>query len=86
MTQHDFLAFLDASHTFYGHWPNFEAMTQNLRLNTPRGAARWDSQLRSVLPSLLKKQFVKWEECSVRGCRHLELTPFGAEMLKAWNR
>ncbi|MDR5730665.1 MAG: hypothetical protein RB191_24915, partial [Terriglobia bacterium] len=46
----------------------------------------WDSQLRSVLPSLLKKQFVKWEECSVRGCRHLELTPFGAEMLKAWNR
>lgn len=86
ITQHDLVAFLAASHRNYGEWSNYETMAQNLRLNTPEGAGRWDAQLKTLLPPLLRKRLLEWSRCEVEGCRHLRLTPLGFDTLKAWGK
>jgi hypothetical protein len=91
MTSHQFLAFMAESHKHYGFWPGYELMARNLRLNTPRGQARWDAQLRKTLKGLLSDGLVEWMPCpagaSVRGapCRHIVLTELGAQTLRAWD-
>jgi len=86
MTQHDLLAFLDASHAHYGFWPSRRDMGRNLRLNTPEGESAWDTQLTRALIPMLRDGLVEWSGCGARGCRHLVLTAFGADTLKAWNK
>lgn len=90
---HEFYAFMRESQAHYGFWPNYEVMARNLRLNTPRGQVRWDTQLMRALPALVAKKQLEWLPCpagrpAVRSgrCRHLALTEFGLELLASWER
>lgn len=87
MTNHQILAFLDESRKHYGFWPGYQLMAKNLRLNTPKGETRWDSQVSVMVTSLIAQELVAWTPCpgDAPGCKHLILTEFGAQTLRAWN-
>lgn len=92
MTNHQLLAFLRDAHAHYGFWPGRALMTNNLRLNTPKGEAGWDKQIQKTLPSLIKQGFIAWSRCPAdapaRGgvCRHLVLTELGSVTVDAWDK
>jgi len=92
VTKHDFLSFLSEAYKFYGTWPDTQTLYKNLRLNTPKGQARWDRQLSSLMPRLLKTGLVCWLPCdgaakgkSACGKPHLVLTDLGQIQLKTWD-
>ncbi len=90
MTQHDFLFFLSEAHRFYGTWPDAQTLYENLRLNTPKGQARWDQQVRALIPRLLKRGLIRWMPCdgkseSACGKPHLVMTNLGRAQLETWN-
>ncbi|HUO04645.1 MAG TPA: hypothetical protein VMU16_05555 [Candidatus Binataceae bacterium] len=95
MTKHEFLALLAESHEFYGQWTDDRTLYASLRLNTPRGQARWDQQARSLMPRLLKRGLIERVPCPETGKRtpqrscgkqHTALTALGRAQLEAWNK
>ena len=94
MTKHEFLAFLDAAHDFFGAWPPPPTLYLNLRENTPPGQARWDQQARPLIARMLKRGLLEWVPCPEArkkhpanpcGKPHLALTALGKAQLDAWN-
>lgn len=94
MTKHEFLAFLDAAHEFFGTWPPAPTLYLNLRENTPAGQARWDQQARPLIARMLKRGLLEWLPCPearrknpVNPCgkAHLALTALGKAQLDTWN-
>jgi hypothetical protein len=96
VTKHDFLYFLSEARKFYGSWPDPTTLYENLRINTPEGQARWDQQVRALIPRLLKRGLICWMPCEevtkrVRagskrcGKPHLALTKLGEVQLATWN-
>jgi hypothetical protein len=94
MTKHEFLAFIDEAHGYYGAWPHPSVLYLNLRENTPPGQARWDQQARPLIARMLKRGLLEWLPCPEArkknpinpcGKPHLALTTLGKAQLDAWN-
>ena len=93
MTKHDFLAFLSGARAHYGAWPDKATLYADLRSNTPEGQARWDQQVRALIPRLLKRGLICEIPCRKAtkgrpgGCGkpHLALTKLGEAQLETWN-
>jgi hypothetical protein len=96
VTKHDFLYFLSEARKFYRGWPDATTLYENLRINTPDGQARWDQQVRALIPRLLKRGLICWMSCEgatkrapagSRSCGklHLALTKLGEVQLQTWN-
>ncbi len=96
MTKHDFLYFLWEAREHYGCWPDKTTLYADLRINTPDGQARWDQQVRALIPRLVKRGLISWIPCIQANKRvptgskrcgkpHLALTKLGEAQLETWN-